>query len=153
MATCRGPSIATCTCPWHSTGAQNRGEYFRKRGFFVAKLPVTKHSKGRSAKRKDAAFVCHQDRLPKMSASRLSRAAKLSVVFNRNCTIGAQTKKPDKCVQPGIIAVRENVSSACSFMHLRYWRFSGRKPSVHPCAAERWSTLASSIQKDAAIIN
>ena len=57
----------------------------RKRGFFVAKLPVTKHSKVRGAKRKDAAFVCHQGRLPTMSARQLSRGAKFSVVFFRKC--------------------------------------------------------------------
>ena len=66
---CAKPGVSTC----------------RKRGFFVAKLPVTKHSKGRGAKRKDAAFVCHQDRLPTMSASQLSRGAKFSVVFFRKC--------------------------------------------------------------------
>ena len=63
------------------------GEYLSKTWLFVATLPVTKHSKGRGAKRKDAAFVCHQDRLPKltMSASRLSCGAKFSVVFFRKC--------------------------------------------------------------------
>ena len=69
------------TRPLRKTG----GEYLSKTRFFVAKLPVTKHSKGRGAKRKDAAFVCHQDRLPTMSASHLSRGAKFSVVFFRKC--------------------------------------------------------------------
>ena len=57
----------------------------RKRGFLLLSCLLLSIPRAAAPRRKDAAFVCHQDRLPTMSASQLSRGAKFSVVFFRKC--------------------------------------------------------------------